>query len=561
MLLNLHVKNVALIREIDISFKEGLNVITGETGAGKSLLLGAVNLAPGGNFSKDMLRCESDSALIELIFSIDDEHTQEQLCEMGYPPEDGELIITRKISEGRAYAKINGESTPASVLKKIANLLINIHGQRENQTLLKAERQLRLLDTYGGIKLKGAAEAVHAAYGNYKAAKKELEEYTLDENKRLREISMLEHEINEINEAALRDGEEEELERQYRLISNSKRIIEALSEVYKFTGYDSGAGDYISRAIRSIGDVSQLDDEIGEIETALNDAEAVLNDINRQTSAYLDEFSFSESEFNDIASRLNEIRRIQQKYGATTDKINEYLRISRERLEFLQNYEEEKIKAEKNYKKSTDELEAACGALSKKRRSLAKILSDELSAQLIELNFNQAIIEIEFKRAVAYRDDGYDDIEIMISTNPGEAVKPLAKIASGGELSRIMLALKNIIAEEENTGTLIFDEIDTGISGRTAQLVSEKMAAIAGAHQILCVTHLAQIAAMADAHFVIEKQADENETVTTLRRLSKDAEVGELARILGGSKISDAVRANAAEMKALAEEYKSGVRK
>lgn len=561
MLLNLHVKNMALIKEIDIDFKEGLNVITGETGAGKSLLLGSVDLALGGKFSRDMLRKEADSALVELVFSVEDTLTLKRLEELGYPAENGEIIISRKISDGRASAKINGETCPASMLRRIAEALINVHGQRENQTLLRTDRQLELLDEYGKKDNAGLLDEVKESYAAYEAAKNALSEYNMDEEKRLRELSMLEYEINEIEEADIEDTEEEELEKKYRRMMNSRKIVEAVREVYNRTGYDGGAGELTGQAVKEIESVSELDDELKGIAQALNDVEAILGDINRQASSYLEDFTFSEREFEEVQSRLDKIRSMQSKYGATVEKINEYLKSAEERRDFLLNYDEEKKEAESEYEEAERRLNEKCGALSEGRRKCADKLSKELAEQMQELNFAQALIEIEFTRANTYRSNGFDDVEILISTNPGEPVKPLAKIASGGELSRIMLAVKNIIADEENTETLIFDEIDSGISGRTAQKVSEKMASIAFGHQILCVTHLAQIAAMADRHFVIEKRVSEGETVTEVRRLDEKEEVDELARILGGSQISDAARANAKEMKLYAAEYKNGLRK
>ena len=559
MLINLHVKNMALIKELDISFGEGLNVITGETGAGKSLLLGSVALALGGKFSKDMVRNGEDSAIAELLFEGRNNCAAATLDDLDIDEDDGQILISRKISDGRATARVNGRACTASMLKEIGERLINVHGQRDNQQLLKPERQLRLLDVYGKKQVSGLLEAVSEAYTKYKACEKALEEYSLDEEKRLREISMLEYEINEIEEADLKEGEEEELEKQYRLINNSKNIIETLGEVHNLVGYDSGAAELVGRAVGEADSVSEYDDELKSIAGALADAEAVLSDVNMQISSYLDGFTFSEQEFEDIRQRLDCIRSVQAKYGSTVKKTNEYLKNAAARLEFLQNYETEKKKAEKDYDDARCDLEKKCAELSKKRQAVSKELAGELCDQLKELNFKQAVIETKFTRASSYRNDGFDDIEFLISTNPGEPVKPLAKTASGGELSRIMLAVKNIIADEENTETLIFDEIDSGISGRTAQKVSEKMASIASGRQILCVTHLAQIAAMADRHFVIEKDADDNETVTRVRELNRDEQIEELARILGGAKITDAVLANAREMKESAEEFKENL--
>ncbi len=557
MLSNLHVKNIALIHEIDISFEKGLNVITGETGAGKSLLLGSVNLALGGKFSQEMLREGADNALVELVFTVDDERTAKKLTQMGYPPEDGCMIISRKLSGGRTISRVNGETCTASQLKEISEQLINIHGQRENQTLLKKEKQLEVLDLYGKNGLETKLKETENAYNNYIKAKKRFAEYSMDEEKRLRELSMLEYEVNEIEEAHLKEGEEEELEKRYRIMKNSRNIVEALTKVHEFTGYDLGAGDMVGRAIQEIGTVSEYDTTLKEIADSLADVDAILGDINRAAASYLGDYTFSEQEFIDMEERLDKIRSLQSKYGSTVSKIESYREQALSRIEFLTNYEEERVKAEKELEDSTNMLEEKCEELSKARKKEAKNFSEAVKKQMEELNFAQAVIDIEFTRASSYRKNGFDDIEIMISTNPGEPVRPLAKVASGGELSRIMLAIRNILADEENTGTLIFDEIDSGISGRTAQKVSEKMASIASGHQILCVSHLAQIAAMADKHFLIEKSVSDNKTQTVVRPLDKNEEIEELARILGGSKITDAVYSNAVEMKQLASDYKN----
>lgn len=561
MLTELHVKNIALIEEVDLFFENGLNVITGETGAGKSLLMGAVDITLGGKFSPDMIRSGADSALVELVFTTDDEEVISKLREKGYDIEDGEIIISRKLTNGRTVSRINGESCTAAILKETAGQLINIHGQRENQILLKNDRQLGMLDSYAGKELTGLKEDVSRHYDEYKKALDEYNKFTMDEEARLREKSMLEYEIKEIEEAALKEGEEEELEKQYRIMKNSRNIVEALGNVHEYTGYDNGAGDLIGRALKEIETVSGYDEVLKDIEASIADVESILDDINRQAAAYLEEFTFSEQEFMDVEARLDKIRGIEAKFGADVEKVNKYKDEACERLAFLENYDTDRLKAAEELKNSESRLKEACEALSEKRKTAAKAFTEDIKKQLKELNFAETKLEIAFKKTDSYRRNGTDDIDILISANPGEPVRELSRVASGGELSRIMLAIRNILADEENTGTLIFDEIDTGISGRTAQKVSEKMASIARGHQILCVTHLAQIAAMADSHYLIEKSVDAGKTTTNVRRLAKTEETEELARILGGAVITDAVRQNANEMKKLADEYKEKILK
>lgn len=561
MLTELHVKNIALIEEVDLFFENGLNVITGETGAGKSLLMGAVDITLGGKFSPDMIRSGADSALVELVFTTDDEEVISKLREKGYDIEDGEIIISRKLTNGRTVSRINGESCTAAILKETAGQLINIHGQRENQILLKNDRQLGMLDSYARKELSVLKEDVSRHYDEYKKALDEYNKFTMDEEARLREKSMLEYEIKEIEEAALKEGEEEELEKQYRIMKNSRNIVEALGNVHEYTGYDNGAGDLIGRALKEIETVSGYDEVLKDIEASIADVESILDDINRQAAAYLEEFTFSEQEFMDVEARLDKIRGIEAKFGADVEKVNKYKDEACDRLAFLENYDTDRLKAAEELKNSESRLKEACEALSGKRKTAAKAFAEDIKKQLKELNFAETKLEIAFKKTDSYRRNGTDDIDILISANPGEPVRELSRVASGGELSRIMLAIRNILADEENTGTLIFDEIDTGISGRTAQKVSEKMASIARGHQILCVTHLAQIAAMADSHYLIEKSVDAGKTTTNVRRLAKTEETEELARILGGAVITDAVKQNANEMKKLADEYKEKILK
>lgn len=557
MLNELHVKNIALIEEVNMEFGRGLNVITGETGAGKSLLLGAVDITLGGKFSADMIRNGEDSALVEMVFTADDDQIVDELKDKGYDIEDRTIIISRKFSNGRTVSRINGESCTAAALKEIAGQLINIHGQRENQILLKSDKQLRMLDSYAGKEILPLKEIVSDKYDAYKRTLSEYEKFTMDEDARLREKSMLEYEIEEIEEAAPEEGEEEELEKRYRIIKNARNIMESLSEVHRLTGYENGAGDFIGRAIQEISSISDYDETLADIEESLTDVESILGDINRQAADYLDECSFSEREFDEIESRLDKIRNLEAKYGNSVKKIYEYQEKSQKRLEFLENYDEDREKTKALLEKTEKDLQAACSELSDVRKKSAVKFAEAIKKQLEELNFAKTRIEISFKKTDIYRRNGTDDIEIMISANPGEPVRELSKVASGGELSRIMLAIRNILADEENTGTLIFDEIDSGISGRTAQRVSEKMASIAFGHQILCVTHLAQIAAMADSHYLIEKNVANDKTTTNVRRLNADEEINELARILGGARITEAVRENAIEMKKLAEQYKA----
>ena len=557
MLTNLHVKNLALIDEADVEFGPGLNILTGETGAGKSILMGAVNLALGKKASRDMIREGEESCLAELVFQVENPGTRQALEELGITMEDGQLIVSRKMTGSRSVSRINGETCTAAQVRAAASLLLDIHGQHEHQSLLYRDRQLEILDAYGKEKLSPWLEKPAGLYESYRAAKKELEDSQMDEAARAREISLLEFEIREIREAALVPGEEEELENRYRKMANSKKIAEALGAVHQLTGNEGGAGELTGRALRELSQISGLDGELAGMEKSLSDIDSLLGDFNREDAAYLEDFTFSEEEFYETGQRLDLLNHLKTKYGNSVEKILEYQRGQEEKLEQLQNFEERRRQLESRAAAAEEALKEASHKVSALREEYCRELTQKITEGLRDLNFLDVSFQIQISRLPRYTAKGWDEIEFRISTNPGEPVKPLGKVVSGGELSRIMLAIKTILADRDAVETLIFDEIDTGISGRTAQKVSEKMAEIGRTRQVICITHLAQIAAMADEHFEIVKYVENQETVTRIRRLSRQESVEELARILGGAEITEAVLSNAEEMKELAEQQKN----
>lgn len=559
MLTNLHVKNLALIDEIEVEFGSGLNILTGETGAGKSIIIGSINLALGKKMSRDMIREGKDSALVELIFQTENPKVLEKLNKMELDSTDGQVIISRKFVENRSISKINGETCTVNQIKELAEDLLDIHGQHEHQSLLYRERQLEILDAFGGKEILSLRGNVENCWISYRTLQKEMKTYELDEEARSRELAFLEFEIQEIEDAALREGEDLELETRFKKMSNARKIAEGMNQVHNLTGYEgeNGAGEQVGRAARELSQAAEYDGELAELCTMLNDIDGILNDFNREVSRYLDDLTFEEEEFYETEKRLDLLNHLKAKYGSSISEILEYQKKQSEKLEMLQNFEVRKAKVLSEYQKSEEILEKASDELSKKRQTYSKKLSADIIEELRELNFADVRFEISFTRTQQYGRDGFDMIEFLISTNPGEPVKPLAKVVSGGELSRIMLAIKTILADKDETETLIFDEIDTGISGRTAQKVSEKMARIGRNHQVLCITHLPQIAAMADRHFEILKYVEKQETITTIRPLSSEDSAQELARILGGARITDAVVTNAKEMQELAKVYKS----
>ena len=559
MLVHLHVKNLALIEEAEVEFGPGLNILTGETGAGKSILLGSMQLILGAKVSREMIRENAPYALVELLFQIENTKAKEALEALEIFPEDGQVLLSRKITDGRSVNKINGETCTVSQMKAAAACLLDIHGQHEHQSLLYPPKQLQILDDYGKERIQPAADQVREAYHAYRQAVKTLQSMDIDEEQRNRETAFLEFEIQEIEQAHLTPGEDEELEKLYRKLANGKKIVEALQAVHTLTGYESGsgAGDQIGLALRELSRVTEYDSELASMESMLTEIDGLVNDFNRELSSYLDDLTFDDETFYETERRLDQINGLKSKYGPTIDAILRYQAGQQEKLEKYVRFDENFQQAKADVEKKTEVLEKASHELSEIRKEYSRQLVEKVIESLKDLNFLDVDFDITFARKQTYTADGFDEIEYVISTNPGESLKPLGKIVSGGELSRIMLALKAILADRDQIETLIFDEIDTGISGRTAQKVSEKMAVIGNCHQVLCITHLPQIAAMADTHFEIEKHLKEKETITEIHPLSGETSIRELARLLGGAEITSAVLENAREMKELAQVHKN----
>ncbi len=556
MLENLHVKNLALIEEEDITFLDGLHILSGETGAGKSIILGALGLALGGKVSKEMLRDGDKEALVEAVFRVTRESQRKQLAALDVEPYDDQIILSRKITESRSVAKINGEMVPAVKMKQVGDIFLDIHGQNDHQSLLHKKKHLEMLDEYAKSEVQPLKERMHTAYKKYAQKQQEWQDADRIDGDREREISFLEYEIHEIAEANLQVGEDERFESQYRRLSNSKRIMEALGEAQQMSAGADGASDQIGRAIQRLHQVVVYDEALSPMLDSLSDIDSLLSDFNRDLSQYMSEAEFDEELFAQIDGRLNEINRLKDKYGSTIEQILAAKEEKEERLQKLQHYEAYLAKLSEECKQAKKDAEDAAFALSSMRQRYAKELSKKVEDALLDLNFLDVHFSMEFLQAEKIGMDGYDDAQFMIRTNPGEPIRPLKDIASGGEMSRIMLAIKTVLAEHDDIDTLIFDEIDAGISGRTAQAVSEKLHLVAKEHQVICITHLPQIAAMADHHYLIQKDVVGNETISSIEALSYHDSIKELARMLGGTTITQTVLDNAKEMKELAQQKK-----
>lgn len=549
MLKSLHVKNLALIRETETSFEDGLNILSGETGAGKSLIIGSLTLALGGRASASMISKGAEYALVELIFEVSDPMILSYLKELDIFPEDGEIIISRKIYDGRSVCRINGETVNATVLKNVAEYLIDIHGQHEHQSLLYEKNHLSMLDKYAKDELSDVLTDLKAAYKTYAEIKEKYESEIIDDKEKNRDISVLEHEVSQINAANLKLNEDEELEKRYQLLINSKKIIEGLGAVHGiFNGNGVDVSSMLSKALREMADIEQYDDTLNNFYKQLLDIEELINDFNRGVSGYIDDFSFDAAEFNEIEERLNLINRFKERYGNTIEEILEYATSAEEKLRKYSDYDAYIEKLKSDLEDSLAKLKSLCDKAHEIREKYANELSKEITKELMELNFDNPQFKVDMVCADKYSSKGSDSVRFLISLNAGEDLKPLSSVASGGELSRIMLALKCVCADF-GIDTMIFDEIDTGISGRTAGMVAKKLSKLSEDKQVICITHLPQIAAYADVHYLIEKSVNENVTSTNIKKLaSRDERIDELSRILGGEVISEAVRENAMDL-------------
>lgn len=561
MLLNLHVKNLALIEEVDVDFEKGLIVLTGETGAGKSLILGSVNIALGNKASKDMIRKGTDYSLVELTFSVS-ENCAKQLKKYDiYMEEDNIVTVTRKISEGRSISKINGETVNIKTLKNVMSLLIDIHGQHDHQSLLYKKNHLDILDKFAKDSILELKEQIKEEYSKYTKLIKKLEEFNIDEGQKAREIEFAEYEVNEIESANLKPEEDVQVEEEFKKLSNSKEIVSALSEIYNALSYETagGLGDIINKAVMDINSIKGMDEKISQFQTELYDIDNLCRELTSQIHDYNSGMDFNPEYVREVEERLDVINHLKLKYGNNIEEILRYKEEKEEYLEKLNNMTDEMESVKNQISELEGTLNNLCTKLSEQRKKAAKELEVLVKQALVDLNFIAVEFEIQITRKESIGENGFDNVEFMISTNPGESVKPLVKVASGGELSRIMLAIKSILATEDDIDTLIFDEIDTGISGQTAMKVAEKMAKISRNHQVICISHLSQIAAMADSHYLIKKTADENSTTTSIKKLTRQQSIEELVRINGGSGITEAGLIHATEMKDMADRTKSNL--
>lgn len=551
MLESLHVKNLALIKEEEVTFYPGLNILSGETGAGKSIILGSIRLALGAKAGRDFIRSGEDYALIEMIFKSDKCEVKDKLRELDLPVEDdGTVFISRKIMDGRSTAKVNGETVTGKGLRSIASLLINIHGQNDTADLLERSNYLEILDEYAGNASEHEREQVANAYAMYSELKNELDRNKSLDRNRDKELSLAQFEVNEILAAKLQPGEDEKLENRYRRMNNSKKIAEYIGRAYNALDDEAGASSSLDFALREIRNGQNLDSGLDEIEEAVATASDIVADCKRNISNYLAEMEFSEAEFYEVEGRLDVVNHLKDKYGDSIEKILEYADKQQQLIDKLSDFSAYLADLEVRVHRAKKELLEKSRELSKIRKDKATVLSGELVKNLKQLNLEHAVCEVVVESDEEnITETGIDSVDFSVSFNVGEPPKSLGLVGSGGELSRFMLALKAITADKDRTETLIFDEIDTGISGKTAWNVAEKMNVIGQEHQVIAITHLPQISAMADSHFLIEKVSDEARTETHIRHLDENESVDEVARLMSTDTITDSIRESAAQLK------------
>ena len=555
MLDRLLVKDLALIEKSVVEFSGGLNVLTGETGAGKSILLGSIQLALGQKANKDLIRHGKEQAIVELDFSLTEEEVRRiQALEEDLELEEERLLIRRKISEKKSDIRVNDLGLTLAKLREITGGLLDLHGQHEHQSLLREGSHLEIIDGFrrkqGGKLLEEVANAYHLL----QEKKRALQKFSLQESERTRELDFLDFEIQELADAHLSEGEEAELTKEYSLYENMDRLKSLL-----LSAKESLEEMDFHRPIQAVEEAKDFDESLKGLSDSLYDLEAVGEDCLRSLDHYLDHAEVDEEKLFTLGERLEQIRRVMMKHGGTEAKALAALAKKEERRTFLLDYEKDEEKAKKAIVEQEKFLREKAVLLSKERQEDAKVLAKQIQGEMQEMGFLDTKFEFHFQEKKEPTEKGLDEVEAYVSLNPGEPLRPLREVGSGGELSRIMLSIKTVLADTEGVSTLIFDEIDSGISGRTAEKVGEKLQKIAKNHQVILITHLPQIAAKADHHFLIEKTVENGVTHTGIHPLEEKESIEELARLLGGDEISEASLENARELKAKSKVKKAKV--
>lgn len=566
MLLEINIENFAIIDNLRINFTKGLNVLTGETGTGKSIVIDAISLVLGGRADRDFVSDGCEKASIEALFFIENPASiYEILDEYGIQKEtDSTLLLTREIFDtGRSTSRVNGRTVTLSMLNTITSKLIDIHGQHDHQSLLKNDKHSDFIDSLGDENITNIKEKVKSEYEVIKILKSKLNSLCQNEMEKERKIDLLKFQIEEIDDARLKEGEDESLLSEYNILSNAENITKTLSESIEILDLDYYGNksiiDQLNNIYINLSKLSKFDNEISNFSSIIESVVYQLQDFTRDLRYYYETVEYDPEKIKIIEDRLDLINKIKRKYGNTIEKIITYRNEINYELEELLNCEEEIKKIMDKIQYHERNMIALCQDLTIKRTSISEKFESAIIKELSEVNMPKVKFKVKIEKLEYYTTNGMDKIEFMISTNPNEPLKPLSKIVSGGEMSRIMLAFKSILAEIDEIPTLIFDEIDSGISGRTAQVVGEKIAKISNTHQIICITHLPQIAALADSHYLIDKEIKNNKAVTSINKLNHEERIAELSRLLGGVDLTETTKKHAEEMIEMSKKIKKSI--
>ena len=562
MIESLHIQNIALIEDLTLNLEKGLNILSGETGAGKSIIIDSLNFVLGERADKTLIRNGAERAEVSAVFSSVSEDVEKSLEDLGIAPDDV-LILKRAMTKDRNECRINGAQVTLGMLKSIGEKLVDIHGQHEHQSLLKVSTHVHLLDAFGGEKIEKSKKKLQKTYNSYKELCNEFENIG-DAATRERKLDVLNYQITELKEAELQEGEEEKLLSDRKKFRNAEKILNAAKDANQLLngGSDFSVVGAVNKAINLLNVAGAFDENLLKIAERLESAKIDVKDVADELESCLDDLSFDDYSLEKVEKRLEKVRQVVRKYGGTVEAANEFLKNAEEEYDFLINADARATKLEKEIEKTRSELLSDAEELSALRRKYAVSFEDEINKQLKELGMPSAKFNVSFdenagKAADDVTSNGFDKVEFLISANKGEPLKPLQKIISGGEMSRFMLALKNITARLDGIDTMVFDEIDTGISGYIAQVVAEKLYNISVSRQVIAVTHLPQLASMADNHYKIEKKETADKTITNVKKLDEEGELQEIARLIGGSTYSEHAFAPAGEMKKHADAYKN----
>lgn len=565
LLKELSIKNFAIIDELTVSFEEGLTVLTGETGAGKSIIIDAVHLLCGGRGSQEFIRHGAKKAELEGLFIISDpKHSVfKKMLDVGIDKDEETIILRRDINEsGKSVCRVNGKLVTIGILREIGASLIDIHGQHESQELMDDKAHIHLLDQFAGDDLKAVKEAYRELFSKYKKWKKELATLTENEQQIAHKIDLYTFQVEEIDEAQLKRGEEESLQNEKKKLLNFHKMFDKISSSYDAILGESKGLDYIGSAMSDLQDISDVDENMKDLSESVSSAFYILQDAAHQLKNDLDEMEYDSNQLQIVEDRLALIQTLKRKYGASIEEILEYKEQIQHSLDQLVNRDEQIQKMAEKIHQIEIDLQLEANELTDKRKAASSLLSSAIMEQLQELYMEKATFAVMFHDHPnpIYNEDGIDDLSFYISTNVGEPLKALTKIASGGELSRMMLALKSIFSKHQGITSIIFDEVDTGVSGRVAQAIAEKIAGIATNSQVLCISHLSQVAAMADQHLLIRKEVSGNRTYTLLEEITDDQRAEELSRMMSGTEITTTTLKHSKEILKIANERKKVLR-